>query len=202
MLETRPRQDRLEAPAQALDLAAGLERVMGDRAMHLRVLGRFRTDYRDTIPRLRQALLAGDTVLAQRITHTLKGAAAMIEARRLRQLALDTEHAVRAQGGAGAVPTGELEAELARVLAEVDAALAAPHAATGLHGGGAASNGELASLRAMLDLGDGAAPALLEARRGAFLATLGAERMRRLDAAVSSFDFEQALAVLEEKGGN
>ncbi|MBQ5948764.1 Hpt domain-containing protein [Massilia sp. ST3] len=171
---------------------------MGDRAMHLRVLGRFRTDYRDTILRLRQALLAGDAVLAQRITHTLKGAAAMIEARRLRQLALDTELAVRAQGNADAVLTGELEAELARVLAEVDAVLAAPPAAAGAHGTGAASSGELASLRAMLDIGDGAVPALLEARRGAFLAALGAERMRRLDAAVSSFDFERALAVLEE----
>ena len=41
-----------QASHQAIDLAAGLDRVMGDHAMHLRVLGRFRADYRDTVARL------------------------------------------------------------------------------------------------------------------------------------------------------
>jgi HPt (histidine-containing phosphotransfer) domain-containing protein len=189
---------------QAIDLAAGLDRVMGDHAMHLRVLGRFRADYRDTVARLRQALRDNEPALAQRVVHTLKGAAAMIEARSLRQLALETELALRElalrqQGCVESHLIDRLEAELARVLVQLDLLLSPPQDAMS---GTAASSGELACLRAMLDTGDGAAPALLEARHAAFLAALGPERMRRLDAAVESFDFERALAVLEEKGGN
>ena len=182
---------------QAIDLAVGLDRVMGDHAMHLRVLGRFRADYRDTVARLRQAILDGEPALAQRVVHTLKGAAAMIEARTLRQLALDTELALRAQGCADPHLIDGLEAELARVLVQLDLLLSTPQDATN---GAAASSGELACLRVMLDIGDGTAPALLEARHAAFLAALGPERMRQLDAAVGSFDFERALAVLEIKG--
>lgn len=188
-----------QASHQAIDLAAGLDRVMGDHAMHQRVLGRFRTDYRDTVARLRQAMADREPALAQRVVHTLKGAAAMIEARSLRQLALEVELALRAQGCAASHLLDSLDAELARVLAQLDAVLSSPQDAAD---GGVASSGELACLRAMLDIGDGTAPALLETRHAAFLAALGAERMRRLDAAVGSFDFERALAVLEEKGGS
>lgn len=187
---------------QAIDLAAGLDRVMGDHAMHLRVLGRFRADYRDTVARLRQAIEDGEPALAQRVVHTLKGAAAMIEARTLRQLALEVELtlrelSLRPQGRVEPHLIDGLEAELARVLVQLDLLLSTPQDAMN---GAAASSGELACLRAMLDIGDGTAPALLEARHAAFLAALGPERMRQLDAAVGSFDFERALAVLEEKG--
>lgn len=179
---------------RAIDLDAGLARVMGDRAMYLRVLGRFQAEYRDSAPRLRAALLQGDRTLVQRIIHTLKGASAMIEARRLRQFALDIELALRAQGSANAVMVDALEAELARVLAELDAAL-----------GGAgtpapsvpAATGDLAALRAMLDLGNGDAPALVGAQRPALLAALGPERLRALDTAIAGFDFERALAVID-----
>lgn len=184
---------------QAIDLVAGLDRVMGDHAMHLRVLGRFRADYRDTVSRLRRAIEDSDPALAQRLVHTLKGAAAMIEARPLRQLALETELALRAQGSAHAHLIDGLEAELARVLAQLDLLLSPP---LDTPHGAAASSGELARLRAMLDIGDGAATALLAARHAAFLAALGPERMRQLDAAVGNFDFERALAVLEENSGN
>ena len=44
----------------ALDYAAGLERMMGDREMFLRVLARFRGDYRDSVARVRLAAVAGD----------------------------------------------------------------------------------------------------------------------------------------------
>lgn len=181
--------------SQALDLAAGLDRLLGDHAMHLRVLARFRADYSDIVSRLRQAVANGDDLLARRIVHTLKGAAGMVEARKLCQLAHDGETALLAHGSVAPGLADELEAELACVLAQLDTALAGPadtKAAT------AATSEEIARLCAMLDTGDGAAPALLEARHAAFRAVLGPERMRALDAAVSAFDFERALAVLEE----
>lgn len=183
---------------QAIDLAAGLDRVMGDRAMYLRVLGRFRADYHDVARRLRAALAQDDGVLVQRIIHTLKGAAAMIEARLLRQLSLDVELVLREGAPVQQGMVDRLEQELARVLAELDAILAAPVAALAA---APASLETVAHLRAMLDIGDGRAPDAIEAQRASLLAALGPERMQALDAAVRVFDFERAVAVLDGSPG-
>lgn len=183
----------------ALDLAAGLERVMGNRALFLRVLERFANDYRDLAARLHAALDGEDAMLAQRIAHTLKGAAGMIEAGRLRALALEVELALKAAGATPALPAGAiaaLDAELARVLAQVDALLA-PAAHEGTADAPAPAAPDLARLRAMLDIGDGRAPDLLAGMRAQLLPMLGSERLAALDGAVRRFDFESALALLE-----
>ena len=186
--------------APALDLAAALERVMGDRDLLQRVLTRFAADYRDVAARLRAALAAHDTELAQRIAHTLKGASGMIDAGLLRQRALDLELALKAGAGDGAQVAGlvnALDAELARVLQEVDAMLAGPHAVP-LTAAPVAEL-DLTRLRAMLDIGDGRASDLVQQWRPGLLAALGPERMRTFDTAISRFDFERALALLEQR---
>ena len=199
--------DSQAAPAPqppTLDYAAGLERMMGDAAMYLRVLARFRLDYRDNVARLRAALDAGDAALAQRIAHTLKGAAAMIEARGLRQLAADVEQELRTGNGAGAIAgsalLGRLEAELARVMARLDALLAAPAepAASGPDASAARAldEKELARLCELLDLGDSAAQDVVREQETGLRALLGAPRMAELQAAVACFDYEQALRML------
>lgn len=188
------------APTNAMpliDVAAGLERVMGDRDMYLRVLGRFGVDYRDLTARLHAALDAGNAMLAQRIAHTLKGAAGMIEANRLRALALEVELALKAGSPLSMAPIDELDAELARVLVEVDAVLAAP--APTAPAADVAT--DLDSLRAMLDIGDGDAPELLQRMRPRLVVELGGERVAALEAAVRRFDFERALAVLDQPPG-
>lgn len=180
-----------------IDLAAGLERVMGDRALFLRVLGRFAGDYRDLAARLHAALDAEDTVLAQRIAHTLKGAAGMIEAGRLRALALEVELALKAGGAAPLVLIARLDAELVRVLGEVEALLAVPAPADAPADPHAPH--DLAQLREMLDIGDGRAPELVGQLRGQLLASMGSEGMTAFEAAVRRFDFERALALLDRQ---
>lgn len=192
----------------AIDYAAGLDRVMGDQAMYLRILGRFRSDYRDKATRLRAALEANDLPLAQRIAHTLKGAAAMIEARALRRLAVDAEQQLRS--GATAIPEllDRLDAELARVMAQVETLLQAPAQMDGKAAAevdaevtplGAA---ELERLCGMLDTGDSAAQDFIEDRQAGLHALLGAPRMARLQAAVAAFDFERALQLLRPGAGS
>ena len=83
----------------AIDLAGGVQRVMGDHGIFARVLERFGSDYRRGAASIRAALAAGDTSLAQRLTHTLKGASGMIEARSLQRQALALEQALRGQPG-------------------------------------------------------------------------------------------------------
>jgi len=168
---------------------------MGDRALFLRVLERFAGDYRDLAARLHAALDEGDTALAQRIAHTLKGAAGMIEAARLRQLALEVELALKAGSPPPPALVTALDHELARVLAEVDALLAAPDTPVAAQ---AAGPDDLARLRAMLDIGDGRALELAIQLRPRLLASMGVERVAVFDAAVWRFDFEGALALLEQ----
>jgi HPt (histidine-containing phosphotransfer) domain-containing protein len=179
----------------ALDYAAGLDRMMGDREMFLRVLARFRQDYRDGVARVRAAIDAGDLALAQRLAHTLKGAAAMIEARGLRQQAVDTEQALRAGDTPGAQALGRLEAELARVMAQLDVMLAAPAAREPV-AAPALAQAEVERLCMLLDIGDSAAQDLVEEHGAGLRALLGAPRMAQLQAAVACFDFEGALRML------
>ena len=171
---------------------------MGDRPMFLRVLGRFAGDYRDLTTRLHAALDAGDAVLAQRIAHTLKGAAGMIEAIHLRRLALEVELALKADAATPRPLIDALDAELAQVLVEVDALLVAPEAPA--LAGSPVDARDLARLRGMLDIGDGRAPELLALLQPRLLATLGSTRMAALEMAVKRFDFEHALLLLEQAG--
>lgn len=184
--------------APAIDFAAALERVMGDRDLLMRVLARFAGDYRDVAPRLHAALAAHDIALAQRIAHTLKGAAGMIDAGALRQRALELELALR--DGPNASPAAlvaALDAELARVLKEVEALSAAPQDTTSA--AAPITTQQLMQLRAMLDIGDGRAPDLVRQWHANLLAALGPERMQTLDRAIGRFDFEHALALLDER---
>ncbi|WP_306391615.1 Hpt domain-containing protein [Telluria beijingensis] len=180
----------------AIDLAAGLERVMDDRKLFLRVLGRFAGDYRNLAARLHAALAAGDADLARLIAHTLKGAAGMIEAARLRQLALEVELALKDGGPVAPTLPAALDDELARVLAEVDALLAAQEETVVDAAAAPADPDELARLRDMLDIGDGRALDLAAALRPRLLAAIGSENMAVFDAAIKRFDFESALALL------
>lgn len=184
---------------QALDTAAGLERMMGDRAMYLRILSRFHSDYTDTVARLRAALAAGDATLAHRIAHTLKGAAAMIEARGLRMLALETEQRLRAGVPVDAILLDRLDEELARVIAEV-ALLLAPVGGAPAAGDVVLTEADLAHLRSLLDLGDSAAQDIVAEKRAGLRARLGAARMAELESAVAVFDYERALWVLDAPG--
>lgn len=190
-----------QVAAPAIDLPAALERVMGDRPMLQRVLGRFSLDYRDAGARLRAAHDAQDTPLAQRIAHTIKGAAAMIGAQRLHELALTLEQQLKDGTAAASQATqasfAQLDAELIRVLQQIDTLVdetpaPAPSAAPMLES-------DLARLRTMLDIGDGRAPELVQQGRSRLLATLGQARMHALETAVERFDFERALVLLEQR---
>ena len=182
-----------------LDSEAGIDRLMGNRALYLRVLARFRSDYRDAAPALRGALDAHDTTLAQRLAHTLKGAAGMIEAPVVYAAAQALEDALRG----GKRDTGTLLlrveaglADLLRELAGMDlTARATPPAPVPAQGNA------LSDLRAMLDIGDGAAVDLGAAARTGLSELLGEREYAALSAAVAEFDYERALELLNRRTG-
>lgn len=182
----------------ALDTEAGVERLMGNRALYLRILARFGNDYRDAAAQIRRALAAHDTALAQRLAHTLKGASGMIEAPVLHAAAQALDDALRG-GRRDARPLLlQLEAALAAVLCELDAmavsAVGTPPAPLPVPANA------LADLRAMLEIGDGAAVELVAAAHGELRAHLGERDYAALSAAVGDFDYERALLLLDRPG--
>lgn len=180
-----------------LDLAGGIERVMGDRGMFARVLSRFRLDYGRTATAIRTALADGDRPLAQRLTHTLKGASGLIEARPLHFQAAALEQALRAHSDhRGAMD--RLETELDRVLRELDKLLKDSAAAPAAPGVQAPANRAdvFTRLRALLDVGDGAAVEMFDEARATLTEALGAAVMQELTLAMEAFDFERALKLL------
>ena len=192
-------------PAPLVDVEAGVERLMGNRLVYLRALARFRHDYRSAGAAIGTAIETGNLSLAQRLAHTLKGAAGMIEARSLHAAALALDEALRTPPAGNTVASAakplfvRLDAELAHVLRELDtmpdlaeAGVPAPRLVAG---------GDIVSrLRALLDIGDGEAVDLVEQAGDALIAKLGKEEYDKLSAAVADFDFERALALLDRPG--
>jgi chemotaxis protein histidine kinase CheA len=184
-----PANEMFGAP---LDLMGGIDRVMGDRGMFARILSRFRLDYGRTAAAIR-------TALAQRLTHTLKGASGLIEARPLHLQAAALEQVLRAHSDHRSA-MDRLETELDRVLRELDKLLkdTVPAQPTPqVHAAPVAGRADLfARLRQLLDVGDGSAVEVFDDARGALTDALGDAEMQELTAAMAAFDFERALKLL------
>ena len=187
-------------PEPVLDTEAGIERLMGNRALYLRVLARFRSDYRGSAGAIRDALEAHDTDLAQRLAHTLKGAAGMIEAQALHAAALALEDVLRGGKRDAQSLLAPLDAALAGVLRALDA-MAWETQPTPAPAPVPAPDNALADLRAMLDIGDGAAVELVAAAHSELSEHLGERGYAALRTAVADFDYERALELLDQPRG-
>jgi len=195
--------------APAVNHAGGVARLMGDNALFARVLARFRNEYRQTAAGIRTALGNGDTPLALRLVHTLRGAAGMIEAVPLRRAAQALEQVLRhPDGGSGTGGSNgmeewqclaRLEQALDRVLLELDAAAAmVPPAPAPASIPARIHEDPARRLAALLGDGNGEALDLVREAAGALAAQLGEQRYRRLAETVEAFDFDGALALLAE----
>lgn len=195
------------AGTPAINLAEGIARLMGDSALFARVLARFRNEYRETALGIRRALGDGDTALALRLVHTLKGAAGMIEAVPLRRAAHGLEQDLRTGGGNQQASLARLDQALAQVLRELDTAAdslaraAAPAAVPAPPPPLPEHADALARLSALLDEGNGDAVDLVREAEATLRSEIGDRVYGRVAAAIESFDFDAALALLRQHTG-
>ncbi|HEY1393937.1 MAG TPA: Hpt domain-containing protein, partial [Methylibium sp.] len=145
------------------------------------------------------ALAQGDAATAERLAHTLKGLAGNIGAAGLQQQAAALEQAIR-EAAATQAPQAEVEAHLKILIAAIQAALpperreeAAPQAAVDP----AQRERVFKQLAAMLADDDAQAERYLGEQAGLLRAALGT-RFAALEAAVKRYEYEQALALLNE----
>ena len=199
------------AVCKLLDPVDGTARVMGERALYLRILRRFRDDYQDAAARIRAAAASGDARLAHRMVHTLAGASGMICAPVVHRLAGALERNLEGGAGNQAQAIDALGAALDKLLPAIALLLAADAAAPLAQRPAQAALGRLAEisgeppgedlvelLAALLAGGNGAALAVVDGSGQMLTAALGEAGYQAVALAVNEFDFDAALEALTQ----
>jgi two-component system, sensor histidine kinase and response regulator len=181
-----------------IDTAAGLARTMNNGKLYQRMLRKFAEGQADFGAAFRAAGSDADAQAAERMAHSLKGTAGNIGAGEVQAAAAALEQACHEGASAERIEVllAAVEHSLAPVLAGL--ALLADEAPS------MPANVDVArlrhvcdSLRARLVDDDSAAVDLLDDEGELFKAAFPAHH-RKLDEAIRSFDYEAALAVLDE----
>jgi two-component system sensor histidine kinase/response regulator len=201
-----PTSPPIPVEGHVLQVETGLQQLMGDRDLYLQILRRFRQRYPDSGCEARTALDNGEPGHAQRIIHTLKGAAGMIGAQQVYLLASQLEPLCAGPAPAWSALLAQLEQALRSLIAAIDELhdgdpqqrLSAQAEA---QGAGKPHLPEtrmlLLHLARLLDEGDGAAIDVLEQSATVLAASLGVEVFQEVTEAAHQFDFEAALATLQ-----
>jgi two-component system sensor histidine kinase/response regulator len=188
--------------ADCLDVALGLLRTSGNPAFYASLLRKFAASQRDALERVQQALQDGDRSTAERHAHTLKGLAGSLGAAPLQQAAEILETALRQQAETDAVNaamahTGQQLGTLLQLLQAAPGLLdqAPAVAVDSLSEANRAAGGQtLQQIRELLQQDDAQAGELWEAQ-APMLRALCPEAAR-IEAAIASFAFDEALALL------
>lgn len=192
---------------RVLDVEDGLDRIMGDRGLYLKLLRRFKHDHQGALKQLQDAVAADRYAAAQLKAHTIKGGAGMIGAHALHALASRMEAALRARAPSADLPWQEFTPGLNRVLNTINSILPATHATPPAEGeaDGAPVPADAATLALLTRLahylreGDGAAIDLLEDAATPLARCLGVRLYQQVAAAAHEFDFDGALAALQQR---
>ncbi|NWL80119.1 diguanylate cyclase [Pseudomonas taiwanensis] len=184
-----------------IDQQKGLATCSGKLSLYHRLLLKFRDGQRDFANLFAEARRGNDPTAAQRTAHSLRGAAANIGALGVVESAARLEQACRQNAPAERIDTllEELLTDLASVVQGLTALDNAPEST------GDSSESERAQLSDLFDRlrhclaqSDTAAEELITEICEQFRGRPGEDTLRRVAKAVDSFDFDQALALLDQ----
>ncbi|MTJ82803.1 MAG: Hpt domain-containing protein, partial [Telmatospirillum sp.] len=205
-------------PLPGIDTAAGLARAGGNAATYVGLLRRFATGQRRTADEIRRAIGRGERTQAERLAHTIKGLAGTIGADAMAETALRLERAISGSGGRDAIEAGiaELEAGLGEIASMIADRLpgppppgrpdpAGPGAGNGeggpkpdaAHLNAARLNAVCLRLRDLL-AEDDARARTLAGENAPLLEEAFPVEIPAIRNAIDRFDYESALAALEE----
>ena len=188
---------------EGIDMAAGLERVAGNRALYRKLLLKVRRGQAAAVEEIREAMASDDIDTAHRIAHTVKGVAGNIGADALQAAASAVDAAFKNSDNAAvdaALPC--LQEELARFLASTDALesddapAAAPADTTSFDIDELTP--ELDRLAGLLESDDFDASACVDGLVSRVRGTAAEPVFTRIARHLSGYDFEAALAELND----
>jgi len=112
-------RDELPAVLPGFDLAAGLQRLQGNRVLYIKLLGRFAGGYSGIAAEIEEAIDVGDRHQAHALVHNLKGLAGNLSATELFAAARALDEVVKSD----AAEPERLHAEFTVLRAALDEAL-------------------------------------------------------------------------------
>ena len=183
-----------------LNVRAALHRLGDDKDIYLSLLQRFSASQADCAERIRAALDAGHDADAERIAHSVRGAAANLGATAVQEAAGVVELALR-KGTPDETARLALAARMAALTALLAQALPVagdqilPEAATGTLDETALDEA-LATLIRLVEHSDGTAPTYFRQIRGRLAARIGVDRAGEIAEALQHYDYDHALACL------
>jgi signal transduction histidine kinase/CheY-like chemotaxis protein len=205
--------DRMDVPIVQLCLVAGLDvekgisNIGGRKAAYAAVLSVFRRDGETLIPRLREALAAGDLAAYSAAAHALKGALRTIGAGRLADAAMRLEKT--AASGDAVVPEEETQSFLDELQALIGAFdLVMPSLTAGENGNNSGTSATDDALPPVLDMLKTALDAgnirdvdnLLAQCRDMELTADGRALIHEIELSFINFEFEEAAAKIGNAG--
>ena len=190
-----------------LDADAGLRRAMGREALYLSLLKHFLEGQAGFEAQLGEALTRGDRAMAERLAHTLKGAAAQIGALVIQAAAQGLETTLHQPDATPALVqhhTAITLQALAPVIGALEQALAPAALSAPTPAAPSAVAPDLRAMRTVLqpllralESGDAQAQSLLQNHAAALQALLG-DRYQTVAALVHDFDFDAARLALDD----
>ncbi|WP_374502053.1 response regulator [Zoogloea sp.] len=182
-----------------INVKSALRRVGNDPATYLSLLRRFATTNADCAERIGRALEADQTNEAERIAHSVRGAAANLGAGAIQEAANDLEMALR-RGSPWEAALQSLATEITALThmletalpVQIDVPAPIPHLDA------AALDESIATLIKLIEHSDGAAPAHFREIRNNLSARIGTEKVGEIAEALQHYDYDHALACLHE----
>jgi signal transduction histidine kinase/DNA-binding response OmpR family regulator len=185
--------DPMEIPG--IDTQSALKRTGGNRQRYESLLRRFAESQTGAVAEIRAALGAQDFATAQRIAHSLKGAAANLGANALASAAGRAELAIKAQSDVEP-PLVEMEQTLLATVATIQKTVPSTEkieSTQSVNGDPSVVLQPLSRLKKLLEADDSEAAEFIIEAQGSFSAVLQRAEIETLTRTVADFDYESAL---------
>jgi two-component system sensor histidine kinase/response regulator len=189
------------AAIAGLDSSDGLQRVGGNRPLYTRILRQFLDQQSSTVADVSSAMDAGNTELAARLAHTLKGVAGNIGAKPVQAAAGELENRITGAANRDLIEDAQVrvDAVLKPLLAALRDALGTPQAPSPRSAGDPARAREVAGeLRTLLANFDPAAVEYVELHQSALRGIFPEEDWGSFMKLVSEYAFGDAQVQLEQ----
>ncbi len=187
-----------------LDTRDGLARVAGNRKLYANLLRQFVEQQGPAVEQISAALSRGESALAERLAHTLKGVAGNIGARPVHGAADALEKIIRAKGGAPEIESAKqhaaaaLDPLIARLKETLNSYPPAPPTPAPAPANPAASREAAAHLGTLLAESDPGAVDFIEASHLALRLLFTADAWPRFEKLVRDYSFAGAQELLAQ----
>jgi CheY-like chemotaxis protein len=185
-----------------VNLADGLNRVAGNKRLYRNLLAQFAAKQCDAAAQISAALESGDSKLAERIAHTVKGVAGNLAITDVQFAAQKLEKAVREGQDSVTLLLETFETLLVAQVRAIEQALresppAQPEEALSSPFNGEAVSVAIAQLKSLLDASDGDSEEAFRSLQDVIAGVVDRPHLDDLSASISDFDFQAALVKLE-----